>query len=356
MYYFGPEMKREYEWLDLYMYDKPKNHIEKDYNRQVWRLAQSIQSKRTLDEQSAAHGFISSVKSKICFLAFFKQLVDKKYDSEGNHGNWLSTYQHLKDFTEGKELPIERVDERFLERFKEYLLNCKTRKGNTERKLNRNSAVSYYSKVTTALKEAYQQRLTKENVATRVRGIKGQSTHREFLTLEELKRLAETPCDIPVLRNAFLTSTVTGLRFSDLKALKWGNIKCSQQHDYSIQYTQKKTKKAEVLPIADHVVEILGARRGDDDEVFKGLQYSAWNNLKLQEWVMKAGITKKITMHCGRHTYACLHLSLGTDISTIRDLLGHSNIKTTQIYAKVIDKTKIAAASKIPQLNFSVAS
>jgi integrase len=356
MYHFASDVKREYEWLNLYLYEKPKNQIEKDHNKQTLQLAETIKSKRILDAQSTSHGFISTVKSKICFLAFFRKLVDKKYESEGNHGNWLSTYNHLVNFTNGKELPIERVDERFLEAFKDYFVQCKSRKGNTEKKLNKNSAVSYFNKVRAALKEAYQQRLIKENPTTRVKGIKGQSTHREFLTFEELEKLAVTPCDLPVMKLAFLTSTMSGLRYSDLKALKWENIKHSEQDGYHIQYTQKKTKKAEVLPIANHVVEMLGERGENDEPVFKGLQYSAWNNLKIREWVMKAGINKKITMHCGRHTYACLHLSMGTDLSTIRDLLGHSNIKTTQIYAKVIDKTKIAAASKIPQINYSAAS
>ena len=63
--------------------------------------------------------------------------------------------------------------------------------------------------------------------------------------------------------------------------------------------------------------------------------------------MMEAGITKKITFHCGRHTYATLQLSLGTDIYTVSKLLGHKNLKTTEIYAKVINEKKVEAATKI---------
>jgi site-specific recombinase XerD len=78
-----------------------------------------------------------------------------------------------------------------------------------------------------------------------------------------------------------------------------------------------------------------------------GLEYSAYNNTLLREWVKEAGITKYITFHCFRHTYATLQLSLGTDIYTVSKLLGHRELKTTQIYAKVIDKVKREAADKI---------
>lgn len=129
VYDYGKEQKREYEFLKLNLFDKPKNSIEKEHNKETLQLAEAIKAKKVLDAQSTAHGFVSSVKSKIGFLAYFKTLVDKKYDSTGNHGNWLSTYMHLSDFLKGKDIPLERIDDRFLESFKEYLLTCKMRKG-----------------------------------------------------------------------------------------------------------------------------------------------------------------------------------------------------------------------------------
>ena len=62
---------------------------------------------------------------------------------------------------------------------------------------------------------------------------------------------------------------------------------------------------------------------------------------------MKAGITKTITFHCARQTYATLQLTLGTDIYTVSKLLGHKELRTTQIYAKVIDDKKKEAANRI---------
>ncbi|MGN6194979.1 MAG: tyrosine-type recombinase/integrase [Ginsengibacter sp.] len=349
MYHFGPNQKREYEWLDLFLYDKPKNQIQKDHNKQTWQLAETIKAKKMLDDQTSAHGFVSKIKSRICFVAYFKTLVDKK-ESIGNYGNWLSTYGHLVDFIEGKALPLETVDERFLEAFREYLLSCKVRKGKSLTKLNQNSAASYFNKVRAALRVAFKEKMIKENPAMRVKCISEQSTHRQFLTFEELQKLAKTECKLPIMKKMLLVSALTGLRCSDLKNLKWDNIRYSEQDGYSIQYTQKKTKKAEILPIANHVVEMLGERVEASENIFPNFKYSSHNNNILKKFVKDAGINKDITLHNGRHSYACLQLSMGTDINTIRDLLGHSNLKTTMIYTKVLDINKIKAANKIPQL------
>jgi site-specific recombinase XerD len=92
---------------------------------------------------------------------------------------------------------------------------------------------------------------------------------------------------------------------------------------------------------------LLGEKAEPIERVFKGLKYSAWHNIKLQQWVMRAGISKTITFHCARHTYATLQLTLGTDIYTVSKLLGHKDLKTTQVYAKIIDDKKKEAANKI---------
>ena len=84
-----------------------------------------------------------------------------------------------------------------------------------------------------------------------------------------------------------------------------------------------------------------------DTKVFDGLKYSAYNNRHLYQWIGAAGITKKISFHNFRHTYATLQLLYGTDIYTVSNLLGHKGLKTTQIYAKVADQSKRKAADKI---------
>lgn len=154
-------------------------------------------------------------------------------------------------------------------------------------------------------------------------------------------------CELPELKKAFLFSALTGLRWSDIEKLKWSEIQHSNDYGYYIRFRQKKTKGAETQPISEQAVSLLGERKEPDDKIFDALHYSAWSNLKLQQWIYKAGIHKDITFHCARHTYATLQLTLGTDIYTVSKMLGHKELRTTQIYAKIIDEKKHEAANKI---------
>lgn len=81
-----------------------------------------------------------------------------------------------------------------------------------------------------------------------------------------------------------------------------------------------------------------------------GFTYGSWTSLELQRWSLTAGLKKNLTFHCGRHTFAVLMLDLGADIYTVSKLLGHKELATTQIYAKVLDKNKQNAVSLIPNI------
>ena len=152
------------------------------------------------------------------------------------------------------------------------------------------------------------------------------------------------------MKKAFLFSALTGLRWSDVKGLSWENVRNSEKDGWSIHFTQKKTNKSECLPVSDQAIRFLGNKDQGTDKIFSNLKYHTWMNTQLQNWVRDAGINKKITFHCARHSFATLQLSLDTDIYTVSKLLGHRNLKTTQIYANVIDKKKVDAAKRIPSL------
>ena len=142
-------------------------------------------------------------------------------------------------------------------------------------------------------------------------------------------------------------SALTGLRFTDIKNLKWKDLQGNSETGYFIRYQQKKTKAEETLPIPQSAFELLNEREAPTLPIFEGLIYSAWQNVKLKNWVAKAGIDKKITFHCARHSFATLQLTMGTDIYTVSKLLGHKELKTTQIYAKIVDQKKMEAMNKL---------
>lgn len=115
-------------------------------------------------------------------------------------------------------------------------------------------------------------------------------------------------------------------------------------------FKQKKTGGQEYLDINEQAAELLGERGKPQDLVFPYMISPDSQNSIIQQWVYKAGINKKITFHCGRHTFAVMMLDLGADLYTVSKLLGHKLIGTTQIYAKVLDKNKQAAVSRIPTI------
>ena len=102
-----------------------------------------------------------------------------------------------------------------------------------------------------------------------------------------------------------------------------------------------------MMPISEQAFSLLGERKEPAGNVFEGLTYSAYANKHLYQWIGAAGITKDITFHCFRHTFATLQLFNGTDIYTVSKMLGHKDLKTTQVYAKIVDEAKRKAADNI---------
>ncbi|CAN5886574.1 hypothetical protein BH11BAC4_BH11BAC4_06770 [soil metagenome] len=101
------------------------------------------------------------------------------------------------------------------------------------------------------------------------------------------------------------------------------------------------------MPISKQAYTLFDERQGPTGQAFKGLTYSACSNKHLYQWIGAAGISKNITLHCFRHTFTTLQLSKGTDIYAVSKMPGHRELKTSQMYAKIMYQTKRTAAEKI---------
>jgi integrase len=333
------------EFLGLYLHEKTKNPLDKQSNKETLQLAENIKAKRQIEIQAGNYGFLNTrANSETNFVRYFKQLAETK--TGRNKSGWDTAYSHFEKFT-GGELMLSSLNENLCNDFREYLLGTKQPKGIQSPQITQSSARTYYKKFKAALKQAFKKGLIEKDLNARIDGISETEVQREYLNIEQLQALVNTPCTIPMLKNAALFSAITGLRFSDIHKLVWNEVQYSELEGYFIQYRQKKTKGVEVLPISEQAFLLLGERKEPNEKVFVGLNYSAYLNRHLKQWVLKAGISKHITFHCFRHTYATLQLSQGTDIYTVSKMLGHRELKTTQIYAKIVDKTKREAADRI---------
>ena len=338
------------EFLGMYLFDKAKNPVDKQSNKETLQIAEQIRQKREnyLNKPEIYTGYEKEQlkikeQGEQNFVTYFKSLADKRKAS--NHDNWVSAYNYLETFTKGN-LNFADLNEKFCNEFKEYLLTTKSKKSNKVT-LAQNSAVSYFNKLKATLKQAYKDGYLPNDLNGKIQPVKQAETQRKFLTIEELNSLVKTECNNPLLKRAALFSALTGLRFSDIENLVWGELEYIENNGYFIQFKQQKTKGVEMMPISEQAYSLLGERKEPTDKVFEGLTYSAYENKRLYQWIGAAGITKDITFHCFRHTFATLQLSKGTDIYTVSKMLGHRELKTTQIYAKIIDKTKREAADKI---------
>ena len=333
------------EFLGLYLHEKTKNPLDKQSNKETLELAENIKAKRQIEIQAGNYGFLNTrANAETNFVHYFKQLAETK--TGRNKSGWDTAYIHFEKFT-GGELMLSSLNENLCNDFREYLLGTKQPKGIQSPQITQSSARTYYKKFKAALKQAFKKGLIEKDLNARIDGISATEVQREYLNLEQLQALVNTPCTIPMLKNAALFSAITGLRFSDIHKLVWNEVQYSELDGYFIQYRQKKTKGVEVLPISEQAFSLLGKRKEPVEKVFDGLNYSTRLNRHLKQWIGLAGISKHITFHCFRHTYATLQLSQGTDIYTVSKMLGHRELKTTQIYAKIIDKTKREAADKI---------
>ena len=192
----------------------------------------------------------------------------------------------------------------------------------------------------------------KETKKRKEEPIKEEETRIQFLTIEELNELVRTPCNNPLLKRAALFSCLTGMAFAEIRNMIWSDVSFITGHGYQVLTKRQKTERDNYLPISKQAYSftegtIMPHDMPQDKPVFEGLKYASYHSKSVFQWIGAAGITKHITFHCFRHTFATMQLFAGTSLYTVSKLLGHKNTATTQIYAKVVDETKRKAAEKI---------
>ena len=320
--------QRQYEFLNIYLTKNRKA------NKEARQLAENILTKRQLDIQHSEHGFIPAFKKKVNLVEYFERVSESK-NPNTRAASWDSTAKLLREFTGGR-INFASVTDQWLEKFRDFLLT----------KVSRNTAHTYFSKIKATLNQAVKDKIILVNPANNVSNIKRRDVERVYLTLDELQKLSSTPCRNNEVKRAFLFSCFTGLRLSDVRILKWNNIQ-----DGQLQFRQKKTGGYEYFSLPEMALQILNDRANilpmKNTSVFNLPVKSALNKI-LKVWSKDAGIEKNISFHTSRHTFATLALTQGVELYTVSKLLGHREIQTTQIYAKIVDEKKKQAMEAMP--------
>ena len=326
-----------HEGLNIYIYANPKNERERNFNATMSEKAEAIRCRRFESIVNDRYDFFDRHKLKADFLEYYRKQL-RKHDQK-----WEFVYHHFYNFVHGK-CTFEEIDIDLCNKFREYLLNAKQLR--RDDRISKNSASGYWSTFRGLLKILYRNRLIKTNINDFLDKIEIEDTPKDYLSVEELYKLAETPCKKPILKTAALFSCLTSLRISDILSLQWHEIVDFAAGGKCVHTITQKTKTEDIIPISDEALQLIGYSPEKTGLVFKGLKRS-WTQQPMKEWIRKAGITKNITFHSYRRTYATLQGAAGTDIRTIQSNMAHKSITTTQRYMKVVDSNKREASNRI---------
>jgi site-specific recombinase XerD len=272
------------------------------------------------------------------FADFIFEQIDKRAFAKETKRTYLSQITKIKQFK--NNIYFSDLSYTFVRDYETYMVN--------QLKNNPNTVSKSLSMLRTFINWAVDYELIKESPFKKIK-VKKRNGNREYLSLSELSDFQELykrgelkASQHNVLRY-FLFSCYTGLRYTDIKNLKFGmlhKLKSNEAEQLIIRLEQHKTKSIVSIPIIDKAQQLIGKFYGKSDPVFKVLSNQKTND-RLKDITAAAGIDKNITFHSARHTFATVAIEKGIPMEVISTLLGHTELKTTQIYAKINDQVKI---------------
>lgn len=345
MYYMGARKK---EGLKLYLVPEV-NAAAKLQNKNTLKLAEQIKAERIIDIQR--HGLVNweNVKKGRMTLAAWVEKYTKDENgltpaSMRSKRNAQARVEQYLLYIGKPNLGLKEVDKDFCKGFIAFLKTCTFNNG--KKTLGSTTCRIFMNRLAAALNMAVSEGLIDSNpfkLLDAKEKPQKKSAIREFLTIEELRTLIATPCRYDIVKKAFLFSCFTGLRYSDMMALKWNEIhKAADGKTLYIEHEQVKTKNTVTIPLSNEALKWMPRKSKDSERGFHQLRITSTTvEVVLGEWMQEAGIQKHITYHCSRHTAATLLLTLGADLYTVSKILGHQSIRMTEVYAKIVDKKKI---------------
>ena len=349
-----------YEHLGLYLVPEV-DEAARILNKNTMNAANAIKAQRLLDYANGKAGIKKPDKGKKILLIDWLKLYAAKKEQLGQSKSNAVTIKnvmlHLVKY-KGDKITMDRVDKTFCEGFVLYLVNGKTigtrnpkKSGeHKEKPIANSTARLYFNTFVTALNEAVRDGIIGSNPANQLKKeekkpLSRSGNDRGYLEIDEVKKLMNTPCNDEQTKMAFLFACFCGLRLSDIKDLKWKDIK-SGEDGTVVSKIQVKTQQSIIVPLSANALEWLPDRGDSKGEDFVFTLPSHFSiNRSMKKWAKDAEIEKNVTFHLSRHTFATTLLTLGADIYTTSKLMGHKNLRTTQIYAEVVNKKKVEAVN-----------
>lgn len=345
IYRFG---KRTYEPLNLYLIPE-RTASDRKQNETTMLAANKIKSQRIIELTTGEVGIKNPHKKVYLFDWMEAYMKEQEKRGRKDKAQIKTTIKVLKMYTDERTL-LSNVDKDFCVGYLRFLQTDYRSDG---RKVSNFTIKTYYRCLNGALNAAVREDLIRDNPFNKVDKrdkIREPESKREFLTIDEVKLMMKTPFPkkrLKDIKNAYLFSCFCGLRISDIMQLTWKNI-IKDRDTYTLEIVMKKTKDPIYLPLSDQALKWLPSNKGktSEDRVFSIPSFN-YVNPALAEWAQTAGLKKHMTFHTARHTFATMMLTLGADLYTVSKLLGHSDVKVTQVYAKIVNQKKNDAVNLV---------
>ena len=279
------------------------------------------EEKPTVSLQQYARDFSASANIK-----------SKTKDSYRLMCNHLETYG---------DTTIDKVTTAYLQDYIQHLQSQDLRSGTVR---------LYFQKLVCVLHDAYKNGLFDDRILQRVKRPKREQEKKSFLTETELKKMTKHQLseEYNNIQKMFLFSCLTGLRYSDVQGLRWKDVKRNGRH-LQLEFHQQKTDTHERLPLCAEAETLLRGMKRCGESVFRR-ETNQKANTVLKRRCRKAKIKKPVPFHSARHTFCVLLLTKEVPIYTVQQLMCHSDIGTTKVYADLLSKTKSKAVKKMPTI------
>ncbi|MBT4435120.1 tyrosine-type recombinase/integrase, partial [bacterium] len=347
--------RRDETIVNLDYYSEPENVKQVKINNKSEGLAQKLVEKKRQELFHTDNGLIYFENQKKSFIKFFHLIGEERGKTKSTYYGYMSSIKKFKLFLDTKgisDVMICQVNYALCDEYKAHL------EGRLD--IGDTSKQKYFKVFKFVVAQLHNRGYHQKFVAKALKGISGQYQRHDYLTQEEFRLMYDTPTPFmnkTETRRFFIFSCLTGLPHRECTALKWDDFYVETIDDKRttyFNYKRAKTGKYYKNPIskdAEIYLEILRQTRSCREFVFPNLKYSAHENMKIQTWANMSDVKKKISPHCARATFANLFVRVkGANIMDLKELMGHSDVKTTLSYIGTSLEEKTKAVRNMPTL------
>ncbi|MDC1392371.1 site-specific integrase [Flavobacteriaceae bacterium] len=325
--------------LDFHLITNPRTPIERQQNKDIKEKVQLIANQwenRIINEE---YNLEDTEKSKTIVYAYLVKEI-KRIKDKSSRASYTTMLSHFQKFFP-QAITLKKINKREEAKgFYDYLTDKAIKVDG--KNLSIASANKYFKRLRFLLKEAKEEGYI-QDLKFNVKLLPETKPEIVYLTIEEFRKLENTEEKNSTLKNAFLFACLTALRIGDLNKLTWGEIVDDKDDkgNPTIEYNRIMDKKPNgkqrrIRNYFDiYAKKYLGERQNDSDKVFPSLPQDASSkfNLKLREWVLRAGIPKHITFHCAKDSFAMYHIiHKEVGVFKLSVLLNHTDIRSSMHY------------------------